>query len=111
MSRWIAAAILSAWCMATVTPARADAIDGHWCQKDGRRMSIEGSKLVTPGGTSMLGDYSRHAFVYTVPAGEAHAGARIQMELVHEDLIRLRIPGPEGSPPATEDWQRCELTM
>lgn len=93
--------------------ARADAIDGHWCHKDGRRMSIEGSRFVTPGGTSMEGDYERHGFAYVVPEGEANAGRRVSMALQNEDIIRLFIPGqgPGPSPPAIETWQRCDLTM
>ena len=94
-------------------PARADAIDGHWCHEDGRRMSIEGSQLVTPGGKSMQGDYDRHGFAYVVPDGEPHAGARISMAMQSEDIVRLFIPGqgPGPNPATVETWQRCDLTM
>jgi len=103
--------------MATFTalsfPAHADAIDGHWCHKDGRRMSIEGPNIVTPGGTSMEGDYDRHGFIYVAPAGERHAGSRISMAMQSEDVISMFIPGkePGPNPAVTETWQRCELTM
>ncbi len=95
------------------TPARADAIDGHWCHKDGRRMSINGPEFVTPGGLSMAGEYDRHAFAYKVPEREPHAGSRVTMELVSDDVIQLFIPGkgPLPSPAVTETWQRCDLTM
>ena len=56
-------------------PALADRIDGNWCFTDGRHMSIEGPSIITPGGTRMQGRYNRHGFEYTVPAGEADAGA------------------------------------
>ncbi len=94
-------------------PALADAIDGHWCHEDGRRMSIEGPRFVTPGGTSTEGDYERHAYSYTVPKGEPGAGMRITMELMHDDLIHMFIPqqGPGPAPARKESWQRCELTM
>ena len=32
------------------TLARADAIDGNWCADDGRVMTIEGPRILTPGG-------------------------------------------------------------
>lgn len=93
---------------------RADAIDGHWCHKDGRRMLIEGSNIVTPGGTDMQGDYDRHGFAYTAPSGEAHAGKQITIDLVSEDIIHLYLPPTSGDAAQSRDietWQRCELTM
>ncbi|MHA1164538.1 MAG: hypothetical protein ACTSP0_03020 [Alphaproteobacteria bacterium] len=94
-------------------PARADAIDGHWCHKDGRRMSVEGPVIVTPGGTSMEGEYERHGFAYVVPEGEPGARSRVSMALQSEDVMRMFIPGkgPLPSPPTVETWQRCNLTM
>jgi hypothetical protein len=93
--------------------AHADAIDGHWCQKDGRRMSIEGSNIVTPGGTSMEGEYERHGFAYMAPAGEPNAESRISMAMQSEDIVWVFIPGkgPRPNPPVIEEWQRCDLTM
>ena len=105
--------VLAAMCAALPAPARADAIDGHWCHKDGRRMSIEGPAIVTPGGTSMAGDYDRHGFAYVVPAGEPGAGGRVTMDLESDDIIQLTLPalGPGPNPPVIETWQRCDLTM
>lgn len=106
-------AVLTAILVALPEMAHADAIDGHWCQKDGRRMSIEGANIVTPGGTSMEGDYERHGFAYMAPAGEPNAGSRISMAMQSEDIIRVFIPGkgPGPNPPVIEEWQRCDLTM
>ncbi len=42
--------------------ARADAIDGHWCDADGRLISIAGPRVVTPKGSEIGGDYRRHFF-------------------------------------------------
>jgi hypothetical protein len=94
-------------------PARADAIDGNWCYKDGRRMSIDGPRIVTPGGTSTIGEYDRHGFIYVVPEGDPHAGLRIIMLLLSENIIRMFIPhkGPGLKPATVEEWQRCDLTM
>ena len=67
-----AMALAAAW-LAPVYDARADAIDGMWC-KGSRSMQIDGPAIVTPGGTSMTGDYARHGFRYVVPADEEGAG-------------------------------------
>lgn len=86
--------------------ARADAIDGNWCDTKGKTMSISGSTIVTPGGTRMDGQYSRHRFAYTVPEREIGAGTPVSMSLVTENTIRLQA-GTSGSP---ETWHRCEHT-
>jgi hypothetical protein len=105
--------VLGAAFITLPSPAHADAIDGHWCQKDGRRMSIEGPNIVTPGGTSMVGDYERHGFAYVVPGGEPNAGSRVSMAMQSEDIVRVFIPGkgPGPNPATIEEWQRCDLTM
>ena len=85
-------------------PALADAIDGDWCHtKDGRRFSIRGADIVTPGGKKMQGDYSRHAFNYVVPAPEPGAGKTVFMTLLNENTVQLRV-GAEGD---METWLRC----
>ena len=84
--------------------ARADAIDGTWCAEDGRSFSIQGPQIVTPGGTATRGDYSRHAFAYVVPSSEDGAGARILMDLLDENTVRL-MNGADS-----EIWRRCDLS-
>jgi len=88
------------------SPARADSIDGNWCDTKGKTMSIAGSTIVTPGGTRMDGQYSRHNFAYTVPDRESGAGTPVTMSLVTENTIRLQA-GTSGAP---ETWHRCEQT-
>jgi hypothetical protein len=85
--------------------ARADAIDGHWCAADGRVMTIEGPRILTPGGHRITGDYSRHAFSSGVPAGESDAGATIAMVLLNEETVRL----DPGNGAADEIWHRCDV--
>jgi hypothetical protein len=48
--------------------ALADAIDGDWCDANGKRMSIRGPSIVTPGGQQISGNYSRHYFSYVIPS-------------------------------------------
>ena len=102
----IAALALTAGLLAAA-PARADAIDGSWCSADGRNMTIRGPAIVTPYGHKMLGNYSRHAFSYTVPDGEPGAGGEISMVLISEDIVHLQ-PQPESD---VEIWRRCQLQM
>jgi hypothetical protein len=90
--------------MAGVQPAIADAIDGNWCSDDGRRMSITGPSIVTPGGTRTQGSYTRHSFVYTVPASEPESGQEVSMRLMSEIAVQVRV-GPVDRPVQT--WHRC----
>jgi hypothetical protein len=89
--------------LAWPTPASADAIDGHWCYRTGAlQLTIEGPQIVTPGGTKMSGDYDRHGFEYTVPAGEPGAGSKIIMNSIDDETMTLvRASG------AFETWTRC----
>ena len=52
----IAAFVFAAVWLAAAPDARADAIDGMWCQGS-RSMQIDGPAIVTPGGISMTGEY------------------------------------------------------
>jgi hypothetical protein len=89
-------------------PAFADAIDGDWCHKDGRRFSIRGPQIVTPGGKQMQGDYSRHWFNYVVPAPEPGAGQTVFMQLRDENTVHLRLGDAFAANPET--WIRCSPT-
>jgi hypothetical protein len=85
-------------------PAFADAIDGNWCHTDGRRFSIRGPEIITPGGTRMEGNYSRHWFSYTAPVPEPSAGQTIFMTLADENTVYLR---RGEAVTAQETWVRC----
>jgi hypothetical protein len=87
------------------TSAFADAIDGDWCHESGKRMSIRGPEIVTPGGKQTTGDYSRHFFSYVIPAGEAGAGATVSITLLSEYLAHARQGGADA--PLVE-WRRCQ---
>ena len=84
--------------------AMADAIDGNWCRSDGKRMTIRGPAITTPGGQQTNGDYSRHFFSYVIPAGEAGAGATVSIQLLSEYLAHAR----QGTDPAVQEWRRCQ---
>ena len=84
--------------------AQADVIDGNWCHEDGRRLSIRGPQIVTPGGTSMQGDYTRHSFAYVVPAGEPGSGETVSMILLSEYQMHARQGGNDAP---VQVWRRC----
>jgi len=89
-------------------PALADAIDGNWCHQDGRRFSIRGTDIVTPGGKAMQGNYSRHYYSYVPPAPERGAGQPVNMTLVNENTVHLQYGEASG---AAEVWLRCSQTI
>jgi hypothetical protein len=89
------------------TSARADVIDGDWCHADGKRMSIHGPEIMTPGGKQTRGDYARHSFVYVIPAGEAGSGETVSIILRSEYFAQSR-QGGDTAP--WQDWKRCSAT-
>ena len=90
--------------LAAPTAALADAIDGNWCSADGHHMTINGDDITTPGGKQIKGNYTRHAFDYVVPAGEAGTGETVNIVLRSEYLALSR----QGSGDApVKEWRRC----
>ncbi len=96
------------WALAFPCPLLADAIDGNWCHNDGRHFSIRGREIVTPGGATMIGDYSRHWFSYVVPVPEPGAGNTIFMTLMNENTIHLK---REPIAASYEVWVRCSPSI
>jgi hypothetical protein len=103
------AAMACALIVAVTAHAWADAIDGHWCYPDGRRISIQGPGIVTPAGSHIQGDYARHFFTYVGPPVDPDPGQTVFMALVNEDTVHLRIGAmPSYSPDeTTQVWHRC----
>ncbi|MET0514183.1 MAG: hypothetical protein ABW047_02475 [Nitrospiraceae bacterium] len=87
-----------------VRPAVADAIDGDWCRADGKRMSIRGPAIITPGGQQTNGNYTRHFFSYVIPSGEAGSGATVTIQLLSDYLAHAR-QDPEAT---VQEWRRCQ---
>jgi hypothetical protein len=92
-------------CVVVLLPgrARADAIDGNWCSEGGLRLTIQGRSLLSPGGARMEGEYDRHHFSYTAPAGEPGAGGRVDLQLMGENLVRVQAAAGSIEPL----WRRC----
>ena len=98
-------AICTVAILVTCGRVRADAIDGDWCRADGKRMSIQGPQIVTPGGQQTRGDYDRHHFAYVIPVGEAGAGEPVAITLLSEYLAHAR-QGKADAP--VQEWRRCQ---
>jgi hypothetical protein len=98
----VRAGIVAAAIMLRPATAHADAIDGHWCHQDGRRLEIAGPMIVTPGGSRIEGTYSRHYFSYVAPATDTPPGVNVDMALVNEWTVQARAAGSEA-----EIWHRC----
>lgn len=93
--------------VASATLARADAIDGDWCSVEGNHhMTINGADITTPGGKQIKGNYTRHAFDYVVPDGEAGSGETVNIFLRGEYLAVSR-QGASDAP--LKEWRRCAV--
>jgi hypothetical protein len=89
-------------------PARADAIDGEWCSRQGQRIVIQGPQVVTPDGRATTGLYHRHSFTYEGLDGSPDAGAVIYMDLLNEEEVRVvRVQGGAMGP--AQIWRRCQV--
>jgi hypothetical protein len=97
--------------LATTTIAAADQIDGTWCSPSGGSMTIEGSRIVTPGGHVVTGRYNRHHVDYEVPEGETNAGNRVSADQLNDEEIRVNIIGknPSANDPS-KIWTKCQVT-
>lgn len=93
--------------VALASPALADAIDGNWCHSDGRRFTIRGPAITTPGGNQLQGNYERHYFSYPIPAPEPRAGDTVFMTLMGEYLVHLRVGKDSSNAGPVEEWKRC----
>jgi hypothetical protein len=89
-------------------PVLADAIDGNWCHNDGRRFSIQGPDIVTPGGKHMQGNYNRHYYTYVPPPPERGAGTTVAMTLMNENTVHIQYGDSKEAP---EVWLRCSQSI
>jgi hypothetical protein len=87
-----------------IQPVFADAIDGDWCRADGKRMTIRGPAILTPGGQKTIGNYNRHFFSYVIPTGETDAGATVSIQLLGEYMAHAR----QGADGPVQEWRRCQ---
>ena len=89
--------------------ARADAIDGDWCNQDGSQIFIDGNSIRLTDGTVVTGTYSRHKFSYVAPPGDFEAGKEILFVQRSEEEMR-RVRDPQAMPEHADIWQRCRNT-
>ena len=97
----IAAAVLGAG----AGIARADTIDGDWCDPAGKHLVINGQDITLPDGAQLQGTYLRHSFAYAVPDNLPAAGTQMILRMLNEQtMIAQAYRG--GVLPVT--WKRCE---
>ncbi|MEO9874587.1 MAG: hypothetical protein ABJM26_13770 [Anderseniella sp.] len=97
--------------LATTTIAVADQIDGTWCSPSGASMTVEGTRIVTPGGNVVTGRYNRHHVDYEVPEGETDAGGRVSADQLNDEQIRVIVMGKDPAANApSEIWTKCQVT-
>ena len=89
--------------------ARADAIDGDWCNQDGSQIFIDGNSIRLTDGTVVTGTYTRHKFSYVAPPGDSEAGKEILFVQRSEEEMR-RVRDPQAMPEHADIWQRCRNT-
>ena len=85
--------------------ARADAIDGDWCNAEGKHILIKGPEITLPDGAQLQGNYTRHSFAYVVPENQPTAGTQIIITLVNENLAVAKAYRGAVLPVT---WKRCE---
>jgi hypothetical protein len=91
--------------VSTALPARADVIDGDWCDPDGKHLAIKGNEITLPDGKMLNGAYTRHSFAYTIPENSENAGTQMIMRLMNENLM---LSQPYRTPVQPVQWKRCE---
>ena len=84
--------------------ARADAIDGARGAADGQPMSIKGASIPTPGGKTIEGHYTRHAFDYVVPPDAQGSGEAVNILLRGEYLAVSRLRAASAQ---LQELRRC----
>jgi len=99
--RFLATAIILA---AAPCAALADEISGDWCSSLGAHVRIEGNRIQSPGGQWTDGVYERHSYAFTIPDGEADAGADVSMRQMSEERVLYTVAGRDA-----EEWRRCKL--
>ena len=88
----------------TASSAMADALDGDWCNPNDGKLTVDGSKIITPGGIEVIGNYTRHRFDYTAPAGDWQAGKSIVLQQFSDELMEVSVDGGKGVP-----WRPCQV--
>ena len=99
---------LIAFCTLATTPALADSIDGSWCSKDGKHLSINGSEIILPNGVKTKGAYGRHEFLYNALPSDADPDVQFFLKLRSEDSMNSYVlKNHQRSDPLS--WERCAV--
>jgi hypothetical protein len=87
----------------------ADQIDGNWCSRDGRSISIDGPDVTTSRGIAVKAAYNRHHINFVIPSGEPNEGGSFQADQLNDNEIRVIIVRQSGGPVGeAEIWTPCK---
>ena len=90
---------------ASTSTVLADALDGDWCNERDGKLTINGSSIITPSGSTISGNYSRHRFTYRAPEGDWNGGKNIVIQQLNEEAMDLSVD--ENTPTR---WSPCLLS-
>ncbi len=96
--------IILAFLLSVPTGALADSLDGDWCNPVDGKLTIDGSQITTPAGNRVTGNYGRHRFEYTAPAGGWNGGKSIVIQQFNEQLMELSVERAAG-----RQWRPCQI--
>lgn len=90
-------------------PAYGDQIDGRWCSPKGLSIEVDGAKVTTPGGNTVVANYDRHHIDYEIPVGEPNAGGRFSADQLNDEEISVTILSKSGEATGNaEIWTPCK---
>lgn len=109
MKHHSALVVILALSLQVAAAASAASMDGAWCSPDGERMIVDGLRVTTPDGNTVIGEDRGRAFRFTLPDGEFGAGTEIWLELEADDSLRVsRLRNDTVGPPPHDSWIRCD---
>ena len=95
--------------VATTGPSLADKIDGDWCSPAGKTISVDGPRVVTPGGNTVVANYNRHHVDFKIPEGEAGAGGHFSADQLNHEQISVTILASDAVETGqSEIWTPCK---
>ena len=97
---------LVALCILGALPALADSIDGIWCTKDGKRVSINGPEITLPDGVKTKGAYGQYEFLYFALPNDPEPDAQFFLKLRGENSMDSYVIKNHHRSDPTK-WDRC----
>lgn len=95
----------------SLSALEAGDLDGQWCSRDGRTISVSGTEIITPRGYRSTGVYGGNALSFSEFHRYNQPGPMIWMEPAGKDSARVSIVSKQQKEPPPHDlWSRCRVT-